>query len=38
MTDRMIRKHIALLRTTGFIKRIGSNKNGHWEVLTNDLF
>ena len=37
ITDRMIRKHIALLRTAGIIKRVGSNKTGHWKVLTNDI-
>lgn len=31
--DRMVRKHIALLRNAGIIHRRGSNKNGCWETL-----
>ncbi len=34
ISDRMVRKHIALLRKSGLIRRQGSNKTGHWEILT----
>ena len=33
VSDRMIRNHIKILRDTGIIQRVGSNKNGHWEIL-----
>lgn len=33
ISDRMIRKHIKILRDNNFIKRVGGNKTGHWEVL-----
>ncbi len=33
ISDRMVRKHIALLRNAGIIHRRGSNKNGCWETL-----
>lgn len=32
ITDRMVRKHIALLKEKNIIKRIGSNKGGYWEI------
>ena len=33
ISDRMVRKHIALLRDANIIKRVGSNKTGHWEII-----
>jgi len=33
ISDRMVRKHISVLKDAGIIKRIGSNKTGHWEVI-----
>ena len=36
ISDRTARKHIALLRTRGIIRRHGSNKTGYWE-LTEDI-
>ena len=36
ISDRTVRKHIALLRTLGIIRRHGSNKSGYWE-LTEDI-
>ena len=33
ISDRMVRKHIALLRKANIICRHGSNKSGHWELL-----
>ena len=33
ISDRMVRKHIALLRNANIIHRHGSNKSGYWEVL-----
>ena len=32
ISSRMVRKHIALLRESGLIVRVGSNKTGHWEI------
>lgn len=32
LKERMVRKYIATLKLAGLIKRIGSNKNGHWET------
>ena len=32
ISDRMVRKHIALLRDAGVISREGSNKTGRWQV------
>ena len=32
ISDRMVRKHIALLRDAGVISREGSNKTGRWRV------
>ena len=33
ISDRMVRKHIGLLRNAGIISRHGSNKTGYWELL-----
>ncbi|MBQ8223684.1 MAG: HTH domain-containing protein [Bacteroidales bacterium] len=33
ISDRMIRKHIKILRDNNIIKRIGGNRTGHWEIL-----
>ena len=33
ISDRMVRKHIALLRNADIIHRHGSNKNGYWKVM-----
>ena len=33
ISDRMVRKHIALLRNANIIHRHGSNKSGQWELL-----
>ena len=33
ISDRMVRKHIGLLRNAGIICRHGSNKTGYWELL-----
>ncbi len=35
-SDRMIRKHISLLKSADIIKRIGSNKKGYWEVTITE--
>lgn len=32
ISGRMVRKHIATLRTLGVLERIGSNKTGYWKV------
>ena len=32
ISDRMVKKHLAALKSAGLIVRIGSNKTGHWEV------
>ena len=33
ISDRMVRKHISVLRDAGIIERIGGNKTGYWEVI-----
>lgn len=33
ISDRMVRKHIALLRKADVIGRIGSNKTGYWKLI-----
>ncbi len=33
ISDRMVRKHIALLRNVNIVRRHGSNKSGYWELL-----
>lgn len=33
ISDRMIRKYIALLKTDGLIRRVGGNKGGYWKVI-----
>ena len=33
ISDRMVRKHIALLREGHIIQRRGGNKSGYWEVV-----
>ena len=32
ISDRMVRKHIALLRNANIICRYGSNKSGYWKL------
>ncbi|MDO4957377.1 MAG: Fic family protein [Bacteroidales bacterium] len=32
ISDRMVRKHLAVLKEAGLIMRVGSNKTGYWEV------
>ena len=36
ISDRMVRKHIALLRNANIIHRYGSNKSGYWELLIHE--
>lgn len=33
ISDRMVRKHISVLRDAGIIERIGGNKTGYWKIL-----
>ncbi|MBR4689875.1 MAG: Fic family protein [Bacteroidales bacterium] len=33
ISDRMVRKHIVLLRDASMIRRVGSNKTGYWEII-----
>lgn len=33
ISDRMIRKHVKILRDNNVIERVGGNKGGHWKVL-----
>ena len=35
ISDRMVRKHISMLREANKIVRIGSNKTGHWKITPN---
>ena len=32
ISDRMVRKHMAILKEKGLITRIGSNRKGYWKV------
>ncbi|HAH32808.1 MAG TPA: hypothetical protein DCL44_10895 [Elusimicrobia bacterium] len=34
ITDRAIKKQLRALKAQGLIKRIGPDKGGHWEVLS----
>ena len=34
ISDRMVRKYIAMLRKIGLLERVGSNKNGYWKIKT----
>ena len=36
ISDRMVRKHIALLRNAHIISRHGSNKSGYWRLLDEE--
>jgi ATP-dependent DNA helicase RecG len=33
MTDKTIKRHLKTLREQGRLKRVGSDKAGHWEVI-----
>ena len=33
ISDRMVRKHISVLRDAGIIERVGGNKTGYWKLL-----
>ena len=33
MSDRMVRKHLAMLKESGLIVREGSNKTGWWQLI-----
>ncbi|GHU30063.1 hypothetical protein AGMMS50256_16240 [Betaproteobacteria bacterium] len=33
VTDKTIKRHLKTLREQGILKRIGSDKTGHWEVV-----
>ena len=33
VTDKTIKRHIKTLREQGRLKRVGSDKSGHWEVV-----
>lgn len=35
ISERTVKNHIALLRDR-FIKRIGSDTKGHWEIINKD--
>lgn len=37
VSDRMVRKHLALLKAERLIMRVGSNKTGYWKVMENFL-
>lgn len=38
ITKRNIEKNIVKLRKNGVIKRIGSDREGHWEILKSEIF
>ena len=33
LKERQVRSHIAALKAAGVIRRVGSNKTGHWEIV-----
>ena len=33
VSDRTIRRHLKTLREQGLLRRVGSDKTGHWEVI-----
>ena len=33
ISDRMVRKHISILRDAAIIERVGGNKTGYWKLL-----
>ncbi|NUN16702.1 MAG: ArsR family transcriptional regulator [Myxococcales bacterium] len=33
VTDKTIKRHLKVLREQGRLKRVGSDKVGHWEVI-----
>jgi len=33
VSEATVKRRIGELKASGFIARVGSNKNGHWEVL-----
>lgn len=33
LKERQVRSHIAALKAAGAIRRVGSNKTGHWEII-----
>ena len=33
LTNRTIKRNMNLLQAKGIIKRVGANKNGHWEII-----
>lgn len=33
VTDKTIKRHLKVLRDQGRLKRVGSDKTGHWEVI-----
>jgi predicted HTH transcriptional regulator len=35
ISQRKIKENIAKLKEKGIIERLGSTKNGHWEVIRN---
>ena len=35
VSEKTIKRDIAAMQSAGFIKRIGSDKTGHWEVIDN---
>ena len=37
MSERMVRKHIATLKSAGILSRAGSNKNGRWIAFTGKM-
>ena len=37
-SERQIRRILSKLQSNGVIRRIGADKNGHWEVINNQSF
>ena len=33
VTDKTIKRHLKTLREQGRIRRVGSDKTGHWEII-----
>lgn len=33
VTDKTVKRHLKALRDQGWLKRVGSDKTGHWKVI-----
>lgn len=36
LSQRTVKYQLSFLKTKGLLKRVGANKNGHWEIIANE--